>query len=112
MHVRVFRLTKSATQSGSARSSSWLVEPEYGSARKPAPPMGWISAQDPFSSLQGVLSFPTQKAALAFAKAQGWTWTIKNPHEHNKTPHNYLHKFKVCRSIDEEKGVYLGNSKP
>ena len=103
MRVRVYRPTKSAAQSGRAKTHEWVVEPEIVTARKPDPIMGWASAGDTLGELKGRLRLPSQEDALAFLKRKGWEAIVEEPAERRIQPRNYLDNFKITRPQDEER---------
>jgi len=94
MRVRIYRPTKTAMQSGRARTHGWLVEPELYAPRTPEPLMGWIAADDTLVELLGKLRFPTREEAIAFATHKGWEYTLEEPHNRKVVPRNYLDNFK------------------
>ncbi len=102
MLVRIYRPTKTSMQSGRARQS-WLVEPMLATPRTPEPLMGWVSAGDTLSELQGRLSFQSQEEAVSFVKRHGWDYTLEEPAERSIRPRNYLDNFRIIRPEDEEK---------
>lgn len=69
MSARIFQRPKNAMQSGKARTDAWVLEFEQSEARKPDPLMGWTGSGD--TQAQVSLSFPTQKAAKAYADKCG-----------------------------------------
>ncbi len=74
MSVRIYQPSKSTTQSGKARNRNWLLEfvPEVGKSADPL--MGWVSSADTRQQIR--LQFPTQAAAIAYAKAKGLTFEL------------------------------------
>ena len=95
MQVRIFRPTKTAMQSGLGGTKRWRLAPDYETPRKPEPLMGWTAAGDPFSSVG--LDFPTVEAAVAFAKRQGWDYTVAETTERQPHPRSYADNFKPGR---------------
>ena len=69
MPARIFRPTRSAMQSGKARTKAWVLEFEPASARRPDPLMGWSSSSD--MNAQVRLPFESEAEALAYAQAHG-----------------------------------------
>jgi len=107
MRVRIYRPSKSASQSGYALTHQWLVEAENATPRIPDAIMGWSSARDTFSELRGRLRFPSQADALAFAKGKGWEIAaIGEPSEPQIKPRQYADNFRIIRPQDEEKFTY------
>jgi hypothetical protein len=102
MRVRVFKPTKSAAQSGRAKSDQWVIEPELLTARSPEPIMGWASSGDTLGELKGRLRFSSLEDAMAFAKHKGWEAIVELPAERHINPRNYLDNFRIVRPEDEE----------
>jgi hypothetical protein len=94
MRARIYKPAKTAMQSGRAKTEEWVLEPELLTPRTPDPLMGWISAGDTFTELRDRLRFKTAEEAAAFAKKQGWDYTVVLPHRRKVTPRNYLDNFK------------------
>ncbi len=92
MNVRIFRPSKSAMQSGRGKTAVWLLEPELESPRVAEPLMGWVSAQDTLSQLR--LRFSSAEAAVAYARRQGWTYSLDEAQERSVTPRNYGDNFR------------------
>ncbi|WP_158915073.1 ETC complex I subunit [Caulobacter sp. S45] len=69
MLARIFRPSKTAMQSGKARTKDWVLEFERASARRPDPLMGWSSSSD--MNAQVRITFETSDEAVAYAKAHG-----------------------------------------
>jgi ETC complex I subunit conserved region len=69
MLARIFRPSKTAMQSGKARTKDWVLEFESASARRPDPLMGWSSSSDMNAQVQ--LNFETAEEAVAYANAHG-----------------------------------------
>jgi hypothetical protein len=69
MLARIFRPTKTAMQSGKARTKDWVLEFESASARHPDPLMGWSSSSD--MNAQVRIKFETAEEAVAYATAHG-----------------------------------------
>ena len=103
MDVRIYQPAKSAMQSGRGGMSEWRIAPRLATARKPEPLMGWVSAEDTFSELQGRLRFHSPEEAAAFARRNGWTYEIEKPEERQIQPRNYQDNFRIIRPEDEER---------
>ncbi len=91
-HVRIYRPSKNAMQSGRAKAQSWVLEYELASPRRPEPLMGWASAGDTLNQVR--LSFPTKEEAAAFAERKGLTYEIESEHDRRVRPRNYADNFK------------------
>ncbi|MDD3020599.1 MAG: ETC complex I subunit [Alphaproteobacteria bacterium] len=92
MEVKIYRPSKSAMQSGRAKSQDWVLEYELKSARTPESLMGWTSSSDTLNQVK--LKFPTLEKASAFAEAKGWGYTVLQSHERKIVPKNYVDNFK------------------
>lgn len=102
MRVRIFKPTKSAMQAGRAKTGEWTIEPELISARTPEPLMGWASAEDTLKELKYRLQFKDKDEAIAFAKKQGWDYTVIEPRIRQIEPRNYLDNFRWVRPQDQK----------
>jgi hypothetical protein len=77
MIARIFRPGKGATQSGRARTKSWLLTYEPAVAREIEPLMGWTSSSDMNSQVQ--LTFQTKEEAIAYAEKHGIAYRVELP---------------------------------
>jgi hypothetical protein len=107
VYVRLYKPAKSASQSGYSKSKKWLIEPFYFSKRSPDNLMGWYSATDTRSELEGRLSFNTKAEAINFIHYQGWIYKIESPSDRRIISRNYLNNFKICRPEDEERLILM-----
>jgi hypothetical protein len=69
MQARLYQRPKSSMQSGRARTGQWLLEYERDEPQRPDPLTGWSGSG--FTEAQVQLAFPTQEAALEYARANG-----------------------------------------
>jgi hypothetical protein len=67
--ARISELERKTTQSGKANAGRWLLEFEREAAMRPDPLTGWNGSRD--TKPQVRLNFPTQEAAIAYAKRHG-----------------------------------------
>ena len=95
MQVRIFRPSKTAMQSGRAKTDEWVLEPETTSRRQPEPLMGWVSAEDTLNQVR--LRFGTREEAIAYAKRQGWQYTVLPERERKPKPQTYADNFRYGR---------------
>ena len=70
MLARIFRPSKTAMQSGKAKTKDWVLEFEPRDARRSDPLMGWTQTGDTESS-QVLLSFDTKEEAVRYADQHG-----------------------------------------
>ena len=91
MLARIFRPSKSAMQSGMAKTKDWVLEFEPATARKVDPLMGWTSSTDMDGQVR--LSFETRDEAVAYAQAHGIPFQVFEPHERKKIIKAYADNF-------------------
>jgi hypothetical protein len=77
MRARIYQPARTAMQSGSAKTKTWVLEFAPASAREVDPLMGWTSSGD--TQAQVKLRFDTQEAAEAYAKARGIDYDLVQP---------------------------------
>ena len=93
--ARIYRPTKTATQSGRAQTRKWILEYEPATPRRPEPLMGWASAADTLNEVQ--LRFNTCDEAVAFADRLGLDYTVIAPHDTVERPKSYADNFRYDR---------------
>ena len=96
MDIHIYRPSKTATQSGLARTRSWLLEFEVGSGKTIEPLMGWTSSTD--TMRQVTLSFSTREKAIAFAEANGLTYRVSMPEEKSTKSKSYSDNFRYRKN--------------
>ncbi len=94
MDARIYKPTKTAMQSGRARTDRWLLEYEPG-ARQVEPLMGWTSSGDTRRQLR--LWFDSKEEAVAFARKHGLMYTLEAPRERDMRPKAYADNFAYTR---------------
>ena len=77
MRARIYRPSRTAMQSGKARSKLWLLEYEPERPRQIDPLMGWTSSADMLQQVQ--LEFDTAEEAVAYATKQGIPYQVFEP---------------------------------
>jgi NADH dehydrogenase (ubiquinone) Fe-S protein 4 len=90
---RIYRPTKTATQSGEWHSHHWRMDWDILSKghRWENPLMGWQSSAD---FMQGThLSFKSKEDAIRFAEKQGYEYFVQEPNERKKSPKAYANNF-------------------
>ena len=93
--ARIYRPSKTAMQSGRARTKEWVLEFEPGAPRIADPLMGWISAAD--TQTQVKLFFDSEEEAKAFAEKHGLSFSLETPHERTLKPKSYADNFRPDR---------------
>jgi len=95
MHVRIYRPSKTATQSGIANVRRWLLEYAPVEPRRQDPLMGWTSSGDTRQQLR--LYFDSEAEAIAYARRSGLSYEIIEPHEKTVRPKAYADNFRYDR---------------
>lgn len=89
--ARIYRPAKNAMQSGRAKTRYWLFE--YEPTRKQIDPlMGWTGSVDTLNQLR--LRFPSQEAAVAFAKEHNIPYEVETPHSRKLQVKSYADNFR------------------
>jgi len=78
MLARIYRPSKTAMQSGRAKSAEWVLEFEPRDARRSDPLMGWTVTADT-QSTQIHLTFATKDEAVHYAEAHGIAFQLVDP---------------------------------
>jgi len=78
MRARIYQPARSAMQSGTAKTKSWVLEFAPGARREIDPLMGWTSSGDMDAQVR--LRFETREAALAYARDKGLDAVVHEPH--------------------------------
>jgi hypothetical protein len=95
MKVRIFQPSKTAMQSGRAKTQSWVAEFEPVTPKAPEPLMGWTSAGDTLGQVR--LEFDSQADAVAWCDKHGHDYAIQNPAARAIRPKAYADNFKFDR---------------
>ncbi len=91
MQVRIFKLPKTAMQSGRGNTKLWVMEFEPSAARSVEPLMGWVASPD--TKQQVRLAFESKDEAVALAKKRGYMYSIAEPQERTVRPKSYAENF-------------------
>ena len=94
MTARIYRPTKTAMQSGRAKTHDWVLE-FAPSAQSADPLMGWIGQGE--TSRQVRLRFATEDEAVAYCKKRGLDYDIEQPQESRQRPKSYADNFRYDR---------------
>ncbi len=97
MRARIYQPAKTAMQSGTAKTHSWVLEYAPAAAREVDPLMGWTSSGD--TQTQVKLRFASREEALAYAEAQGIEAVVTEPKPRrpNIRPRGYGENFATDR---------------
>lgn len=97
MRARIYQPSRSATQSGMARTKTWALDFAPASAREIDPLMGWTSSDD--TQAQVRLRFDSRAAAEDYARARGLDYVVRAPTRRaaNIRPGGYGDNFATAR---------------
>lgn len=95
MTARIYCPARTAMQSGTAKTSRWLLEYEPERPREVEPLMGWTSSGDMKSQLK--LWFDSAEDAVAYAERNGIAYRLEQPHQPKRRPMAYSDNFKFNR---------------
>ncbi len=95
MTAHIFKPTKTAMQSGSARTKDWVLEHEAATGREIDPLMGWTSSRDTQGQVR--LAFDTKEEAIAYAQRMGLGYTVSDPQPRRAVKKSYAENFKFGR---------------
>lgn len=97
MRARIYQPSKTAMQSGVAKTRQWVLEFAQQEAREIDPLMGWTSSGD--TQAQVRLTFATREAAEDYAREQGLEFDVQEPHKRapNIRPRGYGENFATDR---------------
>jgi hypothetical protein len=90
--AKIYQPSKSAMQSGKAKTKNWILEFVPAEAKNPDPIMGWSGSGDMHSQLK--LKFSTQDEAENYAKRQGLSYHVVMPHAAKLHIKTYSDNFK------------------
>ena len=95
MLARIFRPSKTAMQSGKAKSAAWVLEFEPTDARRADPLMGWTQTTDMDGQVR--LAFETSDEAVAYANKHGIAFQLFDPKPAKKIIKAYADNFAFGR---------------
>ena len=77
MRARIYKPSRTAMQSGVAKTRTWVLDFAPSSAREVDPLMGWTSSTDTQSQVR--LRFESKEAALEYAREKGIDAQVMEP---------------------------------
>lgn len=95
MSARIFSPTKTAMQSGMAKTGYWVLEFDPEQPRKIDPLMGYTSSGDMRSQIR--LVFSTREEAVAYAEKEGLAYRVDEPKEAKRRQISYSDNFRYDR---------------
>jgi hypothetical protein len=93
--ARIYKPSKTAMQSGSAKTERWLLEFEPETARSFDPLMGTTASTDMKSQIK--LWFDTKEEASAYAEKNGIAYRIEEAQAQTRKAVSYSDNFKFSR---------------
>ena len=97
MLARIFRPSKTAMQSGKAKSAAWVLEFEPKDARRADPLMGWTQTADTEGQVR--LTFETKEEAVRYADQNGIAFQLIDPKPAKRIIKAYADNFAFGRKI-------------
>ena len=95
MDARIYKPTKSAMQSGRAKTKDWVLEFLSAAKREIDPVMGWTSIDDTTGQVR--LHFETREQAISYAKREGLTFSVEEARETKRLVKSYSENFSATR---------------
>lgn len=98
MVARIFKPSRTAMQSGQAKTRRWCLEFEQQTPRVVEPLMGWTSSTDTLTQVR--LFFPTREEAEAYARRHNMAYEVQEPGPARPRPRiSYADNFSADRRI-------------
>jgi hypothetical protein len=97
MTARIYSPSRTAMQSGQAKTGHWVLEFEPEKPRKIDPLMGYTTSADMKSQIR--LSFDTKEEAVAYAEREGIAYRVEEPKEPKRRQISYSDNFRYDRKI-------------
>ncbi|MGC2223339.1 MAG: ETC complex I subunit [Methylocella sp.] len=97
MTARIYRPSRTTTQSGIARAKLWVLEFEPAAPRQIDPLMGWTSSGDMKSQVR--LNFVTKEEAIAYAEKNGLSYRVEASKPAPPKIQSYSDNFKSTRLL-------------
>jgi len=94
--VYIYQPSKTAMQSGSGNTQSWVLEFESGAPKLADPLMGWLGSSDTRTQVR--LKFDSRIAAVGFAERKGLAYRIQKPKTRRIRPKSYAENFSNQRA--------------
>jgi hypothetical protein len=95
--ARIYKMPKSAMQSGLANTQKWIFEYEQTTPKTQDPLMGWTSSAD--TTQQVKLNFDNLDDAKAYADRHKIVYSIVITHDKTHKPKSYCDNFSFNRKV-------------
>ncbi len=89
--VRIYQPTKTAMQSGRAKTCKWRLVFEEAAPKYVEPLMGWVGQRDTTQQLE--MLFPSKEEAVYYAEKHGLEYKIIKPKTRAIKPKSYAENF-------------------
>lgn len=93
--ARIYQPTKTAMQSGRAKTRHWVLEYSNTAPNTPNALMGWPTMVDTLPQIK--LQFSSKDDALAYAAAKNIQVEVEEPHTRKLKPKSYAANFAHAR---------------
>ena len=93
--ARIYKPSKTAMQSGTAKNKDWVLEYEPSEPREVEPLMGWTSSGDMRQQLR--LRFETKLEAIAYCERHGIAYQLAEPRPVARRTMSYSDNFAYNR---------------
>ena len=98
--ARIYKPSRTAMQSGRAKTNLWVLEYENTSPCHPEPLMGWTACEDTLGQVR--LKFNTMEDAENYAESNGLYYTVQAETARKLKPRNYGDNFKYIPPEESE----------
>jgi hypothetical protein len=95
--ARIYKPTKSAMQSGTARTKGWVLDFESTAPKEVEPLMGWTSSDDTRQQVR--LRFLTKEEAIAYCGDHGIAYRVFDPKPARRQIASYSDNFAYTRRV-------------
>src|SRR5215813_6117275 len=93
--ARIYLPARTAMQSGTAKTRSWMLEFEQASPKTVEPLMGWTSSADTRQQVR--LQFDTKEEAIAYCEHNGIPYQVFEPNPPKRNIMAYADNFAYTR---------------
>ncbi len=97
MSARIYSPSKTAMQSGKAKTGRWVLEFDPEQPRRIDPLMGYTTSGDMKSQIR--LFFDSKEAAIAYAEKHGLAFRVTEPKQPRRRQISYSDNFKYDRKV-------------
>jgi hypothetical protein len=98
MPARIYKPTRTAMQSGKAKTRLWVLEFEPETPREADPLMGWTSSSD--MKQQVKLTFDSREEAEGYARRKGIAYKVFEPKQAAPKSKSYSDNFRWGRETN------------